>query len=62
MIRTVAERTLHAWEASDLAAVTRLRLILPEAFDTFDALYDVYHPTGTLRMGADPNGGGGGAL
>ena len=54
VIRTVAERTLHAWEASALAAVARLRLTLPEAFDAFDALYDVYHPTGTLRMGADP--------
>ena len=52
LIRTVAERTLQAWNASPLREVAILRLTLPQEFDDFEALYDVYHPTGTLRMGS----------
>lgn len=51
VIRTVAERILQAWNTSALREVITLRLTLPEAFDDFESLYDVYHPTGTLRMG-----------
>ena len=51
VIRTVAERTIQAWGASSLCEVADLRLTLPETFDDFESLYDVYHPTGTLRMG-----------
>lgn len=54
VIRIVAERTLQAWNASSLAVAAGLRLTLPEAFDDFESLYDVYHPTGTLRMGGSP--------
>lgn len=52
VIRTVAERVLAAWNASSLVNAATLRLTLPEAFDDFASLYDVYHPTGTLRMGS----------
>ena len=52
VIRIVAERTIAAWNTSLLGHVATLRLILPEAFDNFESLYDVYHPTGTLRMGS----------
>lgn len=62
VMRTVAERTTRAWGASSLCDVATLRLTLPEHFDDFASLYDVYHPTGTLRMGSsaassvvDPN-------
>lgn len=51
VIRTVAERALQAWCASPLNEIATLRLTLPEQFDDFKVLYDVYHPTGTLRMG-----------
>jgi len=52
VIRTVAERTIEAWRSSPLRDVANLRLTLPEKFDSFETLYDVYHPTGTLRMGS----------
>ena len=54
VIRTVAERMIHAWRTSSLKAVASLRLTLQDQFDDFESLYDVYHPTGTLRMGATP--------
>lgn len=54
VIRTVAERTIHAWETSSLREVAGLRLTIPETFDDFESMYDVYHPTGTLRMGSTP--------
>ena len=55
VIRTVAERTIKAWGSSPLEDIADLRLTLPEEFDNFDSLYDVYHPTGTLRMGSSPS-------
>lgn len=52
VIRSVAERVIAAWAASSLCDTATLRLTLPEEFDDFESLYDVYHPTGTLRMGS----------
>jgi hypothetical protein len=54
-IRTVAEKTINAWEQSNLRDTAQLELTLPEMFDNFESLYDVYHPTGTLRMGKKPS-------
>lgn len=51
VICAIAKRTLQAWNVSSLRESATLRLTLPEEFDDFEALYDVYHPTGTLRMG-----------
>jgi choline dehydrogenase-like flavoprotein len=52
VIRTVAERTIQAWNASMLREAATLRLTFSEEFDDFESLYDVYHPTGTLSMGS----------
>ena len=56
VIRTVAERAVKAWRNLPLRDVAQLRLTLPDGFESFDSLYDVYHPTGTLRMGSSPRG------
>lgn len=50
IIQTVAEKVVATWQNSSLADTAELRLTLPETFDNFETLYDVYHPTGTLRM------------
>lgn len=55
VIRTVAERTIQAWQCSELREIARLELTLMDQFDTFESAYDVYHPTGSLRMGRRPN-------
>ena len=54
VIRTVAERAIAAWGQSDLSRVATLHPGLPEDLDNFESLYDVYHPTGMLRMGSSP--------
>lgn len=54
VIRTVAERAIAAWGRSDLNRVATLHPALPEDLDNFESLYDVYHPTGMLRMGSSP--------
>jgi len=51
VVQAVADRTIKAWESSDLRDVAQLHLTLPKQFDNFETLYDVYHPTGTLRDG-----------
>lgn len=52
VIRKVAEITIDAWQGSPLRTVAELQLTLPEKFDSLATLYDVYHPTGSLRMGS----------
>lgn len=54
VIRKVAELTVAAWQQSPLREAAELQLTLPEQFDNFESLYDVYHPTGSLRMGLSP--------
>jgi choline dehydrogenase-like flavoprotein len=54
IIRTVAEKAIEAWNCSPLRDIASLHLTLPNDFDIFDSLYDIYHPTGTLRMGTSP--------
>jgi choline dehydrogenase-like flavoprotein len=51
VIRKVAEITIDVWQGSPLREVADLQLTLPDEFDSFATLYDVYHPTGSLRMG-----------
>jgi choline dehydrogenase-like flavoprotein len=51
VIRKVAELTVDAWQKSPLSEVAELELTLPDKFDTFSTQYDVYHPTGSIRMG-----------
>jgi choline dehydrogenase-like flavoprotein len=43
-----------AWQDSPLRAAADLHLTLPQDSNSLDSLYDVYHPTGTLRMGSAP--------
>jgi len=52
VIRKVAEITIDAWRGSPLREVAEVQATLPERFDSLATLYDVYHPTGSLRMGA----------
>lgn len=56
VVQTVAEHMVQAWEASELRGLARLELTMPSQFEDFTSFYDVYHPTGTLRMGAARNG------
>jgi choline dehydrogenase-like flavoprotein len=54
VIRTVAQRTVQAWDGSRLRNLARLEMTMPLRFDDFETQYDVYHPTGSLRMGSQP--------
>ena len=51
VIRKMANLSIDAWHSSTLGDVADLHLVLPDKFDSFATLYDVYHPTGSLRMG-----------
>lgn len=50
-IQSVAKLTVSAWNQSSLRDTANLELTLQDQFDDFESLYDVYHPTGMLRMG-----------
>lgn len=52
VVRAVTKLTIDAWQKSSLRQFAELHLSLPDAFDSFETLYDVYHPTGVLRMGS----------
>jgi len=55
--RTVAHVTKHAiaaWNSSQLARSATMRSTLSDPHESFDTLYDVYHPTGLIRMGSSP--------
>jgi len=51
LIKLMADKTAKAWESSYLRDVATIALTVPEDFNDIQALHDVYHPTGTLRMG-----------
>lgn len=54
-VRTVhktAEMVVAGWQRSPLRQMAELQLTMPKDFDSFDTLYDVYHPTGSIRMGS----------
>ena len=50
-IRKVAELSVASWKNSSLSEIADLHNTLPDQLDSFSSLYDVYHPTGSLRMG-----------
>ncbi|MEI7781113.1 MAG: GMC family oxidoreductase, partial [Planctomycetota bacterium] len=61
-INKVTSLTANGWKNSRLCKVADLQVVSERSFDAFETLYDVYHPTGTLRMGSaecnsvvDPN-------
>lgn len=53
-IRAVTRLTGDRWQKSQLADLATLELVPDQSFDSFEMLYDVYHPTGTIRMGRTP--------
>lgn len=50
-IRTVMRLVADRWEMGQLASMASLELPADTTFDSFATPYDVYHPTGTIRMG-----------
>lgn len=52
VIHMIAKRVEAAWRASSLCEVANLQLTFPNEFSDIESLYDVYHPTGSLRMGS----------
>ena len=53
-VRMVREMTAAAWQDSGICKIADLRLLPADNEGSFDSLYDVYHPTGTVRMGKTP--------
>ena len=51
---TTANLAKKAWNSSILNDFADLELILNPDTDHLESIYDVYHPTGSLRMGANP--------
>ena len=54
-IRTVTQLAGNRWKASGLTDLAALELVPEQSFESFEMFYDVYHPTGTLRMGSAPS-------
>ncbi len=52
-IQVMHNQTIAAWQQSELSQTATLETTLPKDFSNFETLYDVYHPTGTIRMGAN---------
>ncbi|HYY72095.1 MAG TPA: GMC oxidoreductase [Candidatus Bathyarchaeia archaeon] len=50
----VGELLRDAWRSGPLQNVAELTPTPPENLEAIESLYDVYHPTGTLRMGLKP--------
>lgn len=53
LIELMAAKMAKAWESNYLRNVAKLRLTVSEHLNDMLSLHDVYHPTGTLRMGRD---------
>lgn len=53
-IRAVTQLTGDRWRKCELADLATLDVVPDQSFDSFEMLYDVYHPTGTIRMGRTP--------
>ena len=56
VVRKVIELMCAAWRSAPLQHVAELTPTPPENLDSIESLYDVYHPSGTLRMGSKPEG------
>lgn len=52
----VTELLCAAWRSAPLQHAAGLTPTPPEGLESIESLYDVYHPTGTLRMGSKPEG------
>ena len=52
-IEKVAELFVDGWNSSIFKNIADLEITLPKKITTYESLYDVYHPTGTIRMGYD---------
>lgn len=53
-LRSVTRLASVAWNAARLDTLATLNVSLDDCFDSFETMYDVYHPTGTIRMGNSP--------
>jgi hypothetical protein len=54
VVRKVTELIGDAWRSSRFQSVAELTLAPPQNLESVETLYDVYHPTGTIRMGSSP--------
>ncbi len=54
VVRKVTELIGDAWRSSRFRSVAELTLAPPQNLESVESLYDVYHPTGTIRMGSSP--------
>ena len=55
VVSKVGELLGKAWRSASLQQVAELRPTSPRNLESIESLYDVYHPTGTLRMGLKPD-------
>lgn len=53
-VRKMAEITAQAWNRSPLSRIAEFHAASPAETDSFDAMYDVYHPSGSIQMGSSP--------
>jgi choline dehydrogenase-like flavoprotein len=51
IISRVTQLAISTWNNSKLSKLASLQSLLPSIGGSFDNLYDVYHPTGSIRMG-----------
>jgi len=51
-IRSVTRLTTQRWMGCGMSAAASLDAVDDQALGDFESLYDVYHPTGSVRMGA----------
>lgn len=54
-IRKVTRIACDRWRNSRLQLLADLKELPEQAFEATENLYDVYHPTGTIRMGSSEN-------
>jgi hypothetical protein len=54
VFKTVANLAKEAWDSSSLNNFAQLELTLNHELGNLESIYDVYHPTGSLRMGTSP--------
>jgi len=51
VVRKVTELLCDGWRSPTFRSVAELTLAPPQNLESVESLYDVYHPTGTIRMG-----------
>ena len=52
VVEKVAELVCNLWNQSGMNKIASLELSSPSNLKSFESLYDVFHPTGTIRMGS----------